>query len=550
MPTTHTWKPANTGYALDPANFVDGLPFAPGDTLVVNAGHLGAAAVAGIPLAALSSGAFILSETGGSNEDLTFSNIVLDGLSSITETGPQKLYWYAQNQFVNNGLIQVGTTASAGSVYYDETATTTKQQSQLTNSGTILLQNASLFDAYSDSAGSTLLNNPGGVVSVNSGSLFNWGAYLGADYARIANVANNGLIAVNGAAGRTTTFEVQGDLSGSGILSVRGAAGAVAGTTSAMLYGTSNAAIDVANGKVEFYGKSSGGTITFLDGNGYLSITSTADPVIGATLVGFQAGDTLHLGGFQIAVSNIHYDAPSRVLTLNDSNGSVAAQFTLAGKYAIGDFALSSSDGGASGWNITTTSTANAVPAFAFQDVITGAKGSSVGQQYSGPVNYLQSQYIWAGSDSVNVVTSQPNSFVLGGSGNDAIAVSAGSNVLDGGLGSNFLTGATGAHGGRDTFFLDGSTGTTWDTIVNFHAGDSVTLWGFVPGQSTLAWAANEGVPGYTGATIHAAFAGAGAPINGSVTFAGLSLADAQSKLSLTLGSVGGRSYLYAHYNG
>ena len=42
---------------------------------------------------------------------------------------------------------------------------------------------------------------------------------------------------------------------------------------------------------------------------------------------------------------------------------------------------------------------------------------------------------------------------------------------------------------------------------------------------------------------------GAGTPINGSLTFAGLGLADAQGKLSLTPGTVGGRSYLYVHYN-
>ena len=90
----------------------------------------------------------------------------------------------------------------------------------------------------------------------------------------------------------------------------------------------------------------------------------------------------------------------------------------------------------------------------------------------------------------------------------------------------------------------------TQDTVANFHPGDNVTLWGFVPGSSTLAWAANEGAAGYTSATIHSAFAGAGTAVNGSVTFDGLSLADAQGKVSLTPGGVGGRSYLYAHYNG
>ncbi len=70
-----------------------------------------------------------------------------------------------------------------------------------------------------------------------------------------------------------------------------------------------------------------------------------------------------------------------------------------------------------------------------------------------------------------------------------------------------------------------------------------------MPGQSAMIWGANEGAAGHTRATIHAAFAGVGTAVNGSLTFAGLSLADAQSKLSLTPGNAGGRSYLYVHYN-
>ena len=183
-------------------------------------------------------------------------------------------------------------------------------------------------------------------------------------------------------------------------------------------------------------------------------------------------------------------------------------------------------------------------------DNVTGASGIGAGQQYAGPVNYLQSQYIWASPDGVSATSYGPNVFLQGGAGNDALTVSAGSNVVDGGLGSNFVTGATGADGGTDTFFLDGTVGTTWDTIADFHPGDSASLWGFVPGQSAMIWAANDGAAGHTGATIHAAFAGAGTAINGSLTFAGLGLADAESKLSLTPGSAGGRSYLYVHYNG
>ncbi len=68
-----------------------------------------------------------------------------------------------------------------------------------------------------------------------------------------------------------------------------------------------------------------------------------------------------------------------------------------------------------------------------------------------------------------------PGDTLVVSSGDPTIG-SAGSNVLDGGLGSNFVTGATGADGGTDAFFLDGAAGTTWDTIANFHPGDSATL--------------------------------------------------------------------------
>ena len=48
---------------------------------------------------------------------------------------------------------------------------------------------------------------------------------------------------------------------------------------------------------------------------------------------------------------------------------------------------------------------------------------------------------------------------------------------------------------------------------------------------------------------IHAAFAGADTRANGSVTFAGISLATAQAHVSVTSGTSGRRSYLYVHYD-
>ncbi len=40
--TVHTWRPTNTGYILDPANYADGTAFAPGDTLAINGGTVNA----------------------------------------------------------------------------------------------------------------------------------------------------------------------------------------------------------------------------------------------------------------------------------------------------------------------------------------------------------------------------------------------------------------------------------------------------------------------------------------------------------------------------
>ena len=178
-------------------------------------------------------------------------------------------------------------------------------------------------------------------------------------------------------------------------------------------------------------------------------------------------------------------------------------------------------------------------PDFALTDTTAGTSSHQDGTAYAGPVSYLQQQYIYSGTDAVAVAAQAPNVFVHTGSGNDAISVQSGQNVLDGGQGSNFLTGGT----GDDTFFLDGRGGqVTWGTLVNFHPGDTATLWGFGAGRSSYAWAASDGTAGYTGSTLHADLAGTGG-VTASITFAGLTAADT-ARFAVTTGSVGGSSYL------
>jgi hypothetical protein len=158
-------------------------------------------------------------------------------------------------------------------------------------------------------------------------------------------------------------------------------------------------------------------------------------------------------------------------------------------------------------------------PSFSLTDATTGLCSHPQGLPYSGPVVTLQQELIYIGQDNVAISTTVPNVFLRGGDGDDALQTSAGSNVLDGGTGSNFLMGTLGTDGGTDTFFVDArSTAPTWSTIVNFHAGDQIAIWG-LDGSSQVQWVGQDGASGYVGATLRA-------QVNGqelSVTLAGLS---------------------------
>lgn len=178
-------------------------------------------------------------------------------------------------------------------------------------------------------------------------------------------------------------------------------------------------------------------------------------------------------------------------------------------------------------------------PSFARTNTTTGVSDHPDGTAYAGPVAGLQQQYVYAGADSVAVAAQAANVFIHTGDGNDAISVTSGDNVLDAGQGSNFLTGGS----GTDTFFVDGRGGqVSWGTLVNFHAGDHATLWGFTADVSSYTWADDEGAAGYTGRTLHADLTGKGG-VTTSITFAGLTVADT-ARFVISTGSVGDSAYL------
>ncbi len=264
-----------------------------------------------------------------------------------------------------------------------------------------------------------------------------------------------------------------------------------------------------------------------------------------ATVKGFRAGDVLDFrnyrypfgflglppypsGPFQAAVQGAQLQV--------SSNGTVIKSVTLAGPQVPGATYQASLSGAN---DILVTTTAQPAAAVAFADQTTGASGSHAMDAASGGPDYLQWQYLDAGSDTVAMTAGIPDVFLKGGGGTKALAATSGENVLDGGTGSAILTGGS----GKDTFFLDvRGTAQVWDTLANFGAGDALTVWGWSPGSGTETVDALDGAAGAQGATLRLANA-QGGPVS-SVTFAGLS-ADQVAHLQMSTGTSGGLPYLY-----
>jgi hypothetical protein len=179
---------------------------------------------------------------------------------------------------------------------------------------------------------------------------------------------------------------------------------------------------------------------------------------------------------------------------------------------------------------------------FALADMSASTSGSFFGSNYTGPASYLNAEFGYTGTDNVVLTAEVANVFIHSDAGEDALQVVAGSNVLDGGGGSNWLVGASGADGGTDTFFVDAQAGqNNWDTLLNFHVGDTLTLWGYDNSTGSTNWMANMGAAGYTGATLGVNFGG-GSGASALVTFAGLSSSSAH--FAMSSGATGGMDYL------
>ena len=278
------------------------------------------------------------------------------------------------------------------------------------------------------------------------------------------------------------------------------------------------------------------GTVTF-DTGAVWTVTLDNPAAFTGTISGFSSGDILDLTG--AVATGVNYSGG--VLALLNGSTTVAT-INLAGSYTSSDFSLNADGNG--GTDVTVSNGSS--PGIAVFDTTTGSAIAADPVPYTGPVSGLQEQYIYTGNDSLDVSVSTHNWFIHTGGGNDAIAVAGGINVLDGGIGSNFLTGGS----GTDTFFIDDRSppADIWSTVNGFHRGDAATVFGITPNAFNTNWFDGQGAPGYTGLTLHAT---APSHPTASLTLVGYSSADLQNgRLSVSFGAEqDGTPYMFVFAN-
>ncbi len=439
---------------------------------------------------------------------------------TVTETGVLATSAVQLTSNAGNSPILVlngGTILSGNQLFVTGSGTDSTLQiaGSSTNAGNLTLQGSNPVIQIPAGSGTVTLTNTGGINVTGSASIV--------QATGDGSIVNNGVISYRAASGTS-----QGDTLNA----------SVSGTGQIRLTGSANLSI---SGQV-----SSGQSIVFEKGTATLNITALG--AFQGSVVGYANNDILTGEGARW--DNLFYQQTSDGgnLQLRLANGVVVSSIHFVGAYSpTASFSVTQTATGGPISQTTIRVQDGEQPArFNINDQTTGVLSTDPGIPYSDPnVPSLQFRYAYSGSDPVVIGANVANVFMNGGAAGDALNAFAGSNVLDGGGGSNFLVGAPGTDGGADQFYVDErGAAETWSTLVNFHKGDSVTIFGFKGGFSTEQLLASDGANGYQGVTIHSAIGGLGTPINGSVTFTGVTMADFNAKFTGQYGNIGGTDYL------
>ena len=390
MAITHDWINGDSGFIYSASDYADGTAFNPGDTLVVTDGEVNAAAAQAGQVASLITGTYILN-SNSAGITLLLDNISLSATSSLDVYGSSGISWDGNEQLVNHGLIQIGNSQSSTSVIYD--VRDGAQNGSITNDGTFTVQDNTVFNYDREQTNNgNFANLAGGTLNIQDGATFTKLADQPTFSSASNTFANSGVINVLGSQGTTTLFDPQAAYNGSGTLNVIGAPGETPVNTAAVLQADTIGTFNVANGQLQFetgYGIGPTATINMLDSDavvfddisevgGNEGAPQTGSP-LQATINGFTAGDQID---FQITYPFIEstppptetYNLNTHVLTLQlDAQQTV--NLTFDGTYTQSDFLLASTGGAEGEFNLTTTSTANALPCYCPGTLIMAEQG-------------------------------------------------------------------------------------------------------------------------------------------------------------------------------
>ena len=229
-------------------------------------------------------------------------------------------------------------------------------------------------------------------------------------------------------------------------------------------------------------------SITLTDNGSVMLYGSNAVSLVPA----FNSGNDFHTHALADMLYNLATDGTLYIKTSGGTLGTIAA-----GSSVLFADEVASTGSLATGNTTTFFHSSGGINGLTLPDLFTGP--SSLGLTYQ-LIDSTQNAVVTGASSNDFIKVSDTNSVgkaVNGGGGND---------VIDGGVGSTFVTGGDNHN---DTFFLDGrAPGTSWSTITDFKSGvDKATIWGFVKGVSSIdATFTNydhEGATGYQGLTLH-----------------------------------------------
>jgi hypothetical protein len=470
---------------------------------------------------------------------------------------------------INSGLISGDTFAGVdfakgGTVLNNAGANITGHRGVIVFAASGSVANSGSIDGTSEFGVGLLA---GGEVSNATGASISGGQFGVAIYGAAGTVTNSGTIQGTSAAGIGVRFS---DSPGGVFNNTLTNSGTIIGAAAAVQFGAGNDLLKLLP-SANIIGLVDGGaginTIELATGTSVGSLTglgtaftnfgtllidagaqwtmadSGQSDLVSIVITGFNELDTIDLTDLAFASVSGTFSNNALVLT----SGTAQDTLHILGDFSSGDFRFSSDGSGGTDIQVvpatvpiltpaaTPTPTPTPIPPAAptptpgsghFGIIDTSKNGLTLfddSTAYSGPVAGIQWQFINTGDDSLAITAKSPNTFIHTGSGTDAIDVSHvnGTNVLDGGTGSNFLVGGT----GFDTFFVDDRSpaADVFSTVVGFHSGDNATIFGVTLTDFKLNTLDNQGAANFKG--LDFGFSAAG-NANANLVLTGFTTAD------------------------